>query len=142
MWMCVCVPIYAKATLLLPIAFRLLGNKLDAVDACVPDDSSSELSWALTTSATSPTVTPRGGAKTTRNAQQPRAVMLVWAEDKISREVPGLKMLTIRMLLKAEQRTFTAVLHSRSPVQTRQVLVAAYRRAGLNLDHAPREDLD
>ena len=61
--------------------------------------------------------------------------MLMWAEDKISREVPGLNMLTVRMLLRAEQRTVSAVLHARSATQTREVVNAAYRRAGLCMDN-------
>ena len=55
--------------------------------------------------------------------------MLVWAEDKIRREIDGLNVLTVRMLLRAEQRTVSAVLHSRSATQTREIMVAAYRRA-------------
>ena len=134
------LPTHVLATRALPVAYLVMGHRLDSVDACVPDDLMSEVSWSL--SLSSHATSPRGGARTNRIAQQPRAVMLVWAEDKITREVPGLNMLTVRMLLKAEQRTVTAVLHSRSPTQTREVLVAAYRRAGLNMQHAPTEEHD
>ena len=80
----------------------------------------------------------RGGARPDRTGQQPRAVMIVWAEDKIRREIEGVNPLTVRMLLKAEQRTVSAILHTRSATQTREVLQAAYRRAGLSMQ-APQQ---
>ena len=67
--------------------------------------------------------------------------MLIWAEDKVRREIDGLKQLTVRMILRAEQRTVAAVLHSRSATQTREVMVAAYRRTGLMMDQPPRENV-
>ena len=81
----------------------------------------------------------RGGVRADRNVQQPRAVMLLWAEDKIKREVEGVNILTVRMLLKAEQRTVSAILHAKSPAQTKEVLQAAYRRAGLVM-HPPQQE--
>ena len=35
------------------------------------------------------------------------------------------------MILKAEARTVTALMNSKSQAQTRQIVIAAYRRAGL-----------
>ena len=49
-----------------------------------------------------------------------------WAEGKIRREVPGLNPLTVSMLLKAEQRTTSSVLRSRSAARTKEAIVAAY----------------
>ena len=85
---------------------------------------------------TSAYITCRGGARNERAGQQPRAVMLVWAEDKIKRELEGVNLLTVRMLLKAEQRTVSAILHKRTSAQTKEVLQAACRRAGLTMTDA------
>ena len=91
------LPTYAKATL----AF--------------PKDAMSEISW-LTPTLASPSQSSRGGARTARVSQQPRSAMLVWAKDKVSREVPGLNMLIVRMLLRAEQRLLCSIRE----VQTKQ----------------------
>ena len=47
------------------------------------------------------------------------------------------------MLLKAEARTVTALTNFKSPAQTRQIMIAAYKRAGLAdpFRLRPREDL-
>ena len=119
---------YVLAAATLPAAHLLVGDRLDCVDRCLTHDEPSTVAWSLSDSEGGEM--PRGGARPER-PPQPRAAMLVWAEDKVQREVPGLNVLTVRMLLKAEQRTVSAVLHSRSPSQTREVLIAAYRRAGL-----------
>ena len=110
-----------------------LGTSLDAADVCVDHAIDWEEMWSVTNTADT---TPRGGANT-RPTQQPCSVMLLWVEDKIKREIPGMNLLTIRMLLKAEQRTVSAILHSRSAAQTKEILIAAYRRAGLSFEHAP-----
>ena len=130
---------YMNITCALPVSYLVCGHRMDAVDVCVPNSPapSNSLSLSLSTSIAS---SPRGGARTARTAQQPRSAMLLWAEDKITREVQGLNMLTVRMLLRAEQRTVSAVLHSRSAIQTREILVAAYRRAGLNIDQGRNGD--
>ena len=104
------VPTYAKAMTALPVSFLLEGSQLDAADVCVPEDLSSEISW-LTPTLASPSQSSRGGARTARGSQHPGSAMIVWAE---ARDVPGLNMLTVRMLLRAEQRTVSAVLHARS----------------------------
>ena len=135
------IPTYAKAMITLPASFLLHGSRLDAVDVCVPDDLSSEISW-ITPTLASPSQSSRGGARTARVSQHPRSAMIVWAEDKISREVPGLNMLTVRMLLRAEQRTVSAVLHARSEAQTKEVIKAAYRRAGLTMGRGEHEDTE
>ena len=61
----------------------------------------------------------------------PKAVMLGWAEQKIRDEAPEAQGKTIMMLMKAEPRTATAIMHAKSPTQTKEVIIAAYRRAGL-----------
>ena len=128
------LPTYARATSALPISFLVFGHRMDSMDVCVPHDLESQVSWTLSSSTASLDPTSRGGARAAATVQQPRSVMIMWAEDKVSREVPGLNTLTVRMLLRAEQRTVSAVLHARSATQTREVMCAAYRRAGLNID--------
>ena len=135
------IPTYAKAMVALPASFLLFGEHLDAVDVCVPEDLSSEVS-SITPTLASPSQSSRGGARTARVSQHPRSAMIVWAEDKISREVPGLNMLTVRMLLRAEQRTVSAVLHARSEAQTKEVIKAAYRRAGLTMGRGEHEETE
>ena len=116
-----------------PVSYLLVGDKLDSADVCAEHAIDWEEMWSVTNTEDT---TPRGGANA-RTTQQPRSVILLWAEDKIKREIPGLNILTIRMLLKAEQRTVSAILHSRSIAQTKEILIAAYRRAGLSFDQAP-----
>ena len=131
------LPPSASVHLLRGQVFLLLGDHLNAVDGCVP----SAASW-LRREDDEPSLTidlanadmNRGGARAERPIQQPRAVMIAWAEDKVRRELPTLNPLTVTMLLKAEQRTMSAVLHTRSAAQTREVMAAAYRRAGLRID--------
>ena len=135
------LPTHANAMTALPVSFLLEGSLLDAADICVPEDFSSEISW-LTPTLASPSQSSRGGARTARVSQHPRSAMIVWAEDKISREVPGLNMLTVRMLLRAEQRTVSAVLHARSEAQTKEVIRAAFRRAGLTMGAGAHEEND
>ena len=62
---------------------------------------------------------------------EPRTAMISWALDKASREAPQCKLATVRMLCRAEMRTVNALTSTRSHIQTRQVLEAAYRRAEL-----------
>ena len=61
----------------------------------------------------------------------PKTVMLGWAEQKVRDEAPEAQGKTIMMLMRAEPRTATAIMHAKSPTQTKEVIVAAYRRAGL-----------
>ena len=72
---------------------------------------------------------PRGGMP--RERMDPKSAMIGWALDKASREAPECRAATMTMLCKAEMRTVTALLNSRSRAQTRQVLEAAYRRCDL-----------
>ena len=75
----------------------------------------------------------RGGMPQQRHDQpmQPRAVMIAWALDKVSREAPQCNLATVSMLCKAEIRTANAIMNTHSSTQTRHVLQAAYRRAQL-----------
>ena len=109
------------------MSYLLVGDRLNAVDLCATQAADWSFLWNLSLSSDT---TPRGGVRQPRSSQQPRAAMLLWAEDKISREMQGLNTLTVRMLLRAEQRMVSAI-YSRSPNQTREIMVAAYRRAGL-----------
>ena len=104
-----------RAAMCNPVSYLLVGDKLHAADACVEPAIAWSDMWSVTNTADT---TPRGGANNTRATQQPRSVMLLWAEDKVKREIQGLNILTVRMLLKAEQRTVSAILHSRSSTQT------------------------
>ena len=147
-----------------PISYLLLGDRLNEADICVQQAVEWSDLWSLSHSSSTPTsalptssamtscqvqieaqhkdearheedlLHQRGGVRTTHGAQQPRAVMIAWAEDKIRREIQGVNLLTARMLLKAEQRTVSAILHTRSAAQTREVLHAAFRRAGLDME--------
>ena len=77
---------------------------------------------------------PRGGARTARmNPTDPRTAMMMWAMQKIIKEVLHMNTATANMLLRAETRTVTMVLNSRSKVQLQlvEVLDAALRRSGL-----------
>ena len=128
---------FENAAVCNPISYILLGDKLDWVDACSAMAADWSDLWSVS-QTTDPT--PRGGVRNQRATPQPMSAMLIWAEDKVRREVTGLNPLTVRMLLKAEQRTVSAVLHSRSVAQTREILVAAFRRAGLTMETATGEE--
>ena len=76
----------------------------------------------------------RGGMQTaggTLDPTQPRSMMIAWALQKAAREAPQASQPTVQMICKAEMRTVMALMNARTPTQTRQVLEAAYRRAGL-----------
>ena len=121
------LPTTAFAYECLPWSYVLCGDRMDAFDMCdtrgprvtVSEEVHVRTEWL------------RGGVRGQSRPHEPRAVMITWAQDKVRREVPGLNPLTVTMLLKAEQRTISAVLHAKSPNQTREVIGAAYRRAGL-----------
>ena len=70
--------------------------------------------------------------------------MIGWAQDRVARELPQLNQRTVRMLLRAEARTVSAVLHCKSTIQLKEVMMAAYRRAGMvppqNTGGAEEED--
>ena len=51
--------------------------------------------------------------------------------DKVEEQTPNAKKQTVSMLCRAENRTLMALLNAKSPAQTKQVLEAAYKRAGL-----------
>ena len=70
----------------------------------------------------------RGGGKK-GNPLQPKQAMQYWAKDRALRECPDFNPMTIAMLLKAENRTVSALLHAKDGKQVRQVLLAAMRRA-------------
>ena len=72
----------------------------------------------------------RGGQKGDK-ADDPRTAMIQWALQKVERELPEAIPQTILMLLKAEARTTSAILHTKSVHQTREVVNAALRRAAL-----------
>ena len=74
----------------------------------------------------------RGGAKHARDSQRdPKQHMMAWATDKVQRRVPCAVGPTLTMLMKAEARTITALMNSKSETQTKEIISAAYRRAGL-----------
>ena len=73
----------------------------------------------------------RGGVRDGRRLPDQRAQMINWAIDKIREHLPDMPIPTATMLCRAETRTITAVLHSKSATQTRQVMDAACKRAGI-----------
>ena len=73
----------------------------------------------------------RGGVRDGRRLPDQRAQMINWAIDKIREHLPDVPIPTATMLCRAETRTITAVLLSKSPTQTRQVMDAACKRAGI-----------
>ena len=75
----------------------------------------------------------RGGTRKPGNSHEQRSVMLTWAIDKAKRELPHVSIPTITMMMKAEMKTVSSILHSRSANQTYQIIQAAYRRANLQL---------
>ena len=84
-------------------------------------------------------VTYRGGMQQPPQQSQqpqqrdmdPRHMMITWALQKASREAPEACQATVQMLCRAENRTVMALLNAKSPAQTKHVLEAAYRRAGM-----------
>ena len=85
-----------------------------------------------------PLVPVRGGARSMRREdpeQMQRQAMLTWATQRIREACPRLDDRIIKVILRAEARTVTAVLNARSTMQVVHVTVAALRRAGL-VQHA------
>ena len=73
---------------------------------------------------------PRGGTRSRQTVDQ-RAQMQVWALDRIQEFYPQLPTATANFLLRAEARTASSILNSRSGIQVIEVIEAALRRAGL-----------
>ena len=73
---------------------------------------------------------PRAGMAS-RSRQDPKSVMMAWADQKIRDEAPEAQGKTISMIMRAEPRTVTAIMHAKSPSQTREVIIPAFKRAGL-----------
>ena len=94
-----------------------------------------------------PTPTLRGGARTSRQQQQHqnpaqqggeavlRQAMHNGALHKVLQACPSLDERLVRTILKAEARTTTALINSRSDQQVRHIIAAAFKRSGL-ADHA------
>ena len=61
----------------------------------------------------------------------PKKAMMRWAQHKLRTDAPTIVGPTSTMLLKAEARAISALMNCKSPAQTKQIMVAAYRRAGL-----------
>ena len=77
----------------------------------------------------------RGGMK----AEDPKAMMMRIAQQRIAEFYPQAVGPTTTMLLRAEQRTITASLNSKSAIQLRQVIDAAYKRANLSAPGCKQE---
>ena len=58
--------------------------------------------------------------------------MQKWAVQKITEHMPHLPHKVAKHLAKSENRTVSAVMNSKSPVQTAHVVIAALRRAGID----------
>ena len=78
----------------------------------------------------------RGGVRD-KLAQNPRQQVMAWAIDKVRAHAPQAEGPTLKMLLKAEARTATSLMNSKSPPQTREILTAAWKRAGLQSPFDP-----
>ena len=80
---------------------------------------------------------PRGGMPRRddddpmRYIADPKKAMMHWAQHKLQSDTPSILGPTSTMLLKAAVRTISALMHSKRPAQTHQIMVAAYRRVGL-----------
>ena len=72
---------------------------------------------------------PRGGRGS--RPIEPKQAMQQWAADKVKTDAPQVSQRTLAMILRAEARTTSALLHSKSEIQTKQTLEAAWRRADL-----------
>ena len=80
--------------------------------------------------AYSPLMILRGGMKHEK-MPDPKTAMRGFAIQKIEKDAPVAIGPTMTMLLKAETRTITAILNAKSAAQTKEVITAAFRRAGL-----------
>ena len=76
----------------------------------------------------------RGGAKKIPQDKErdPKQRMISWANDKVQEHAPQVMGPTLNMLMRAETRTVTALLNSKNQHQTKEIITAAYRRAGLD----------
>ena len=77
----------------------------------------------------------RGGGKQASSYEKerdPKQRMIGWANDKVTAHAPFLLGPTLNMLMRAESRTVTALLNSKNANQTKEIVAAAYRRAGLD----------
>ena len=61
----------------------------------------------------------------------PKMAMRGFAIQKVEQEAAAAIGPTLNMILKAEARTITAILNAKTPTQTKEVIAAAFRRAGL-----------
>ena len=73
----------------------------------------------------------RGAGRHKQNLGDPKTAMNQWALQKLEEQVPSMNQRTAAMLFKAEARTVSAVLHSKSAHQTLEIMNAALRRADL-----------
>ena len=81
----------------------------------------------------------RAGARGDRPVQ-PKHAMQQWALQKAEEHAPQVSQKTLHMILKAEAKTTSALLHSQSVAQTHQIIEAAFKRAGLPTPFAPPRD--
>ena len=72
------------------------------------------------------------------HGMDPRQAMIIWAADKVAEEYPEAPQPTVLTLLRAEARVASAVMHSRSGAQVREVIRAAYKRASHPLARSSR----
>ena len=81
---------------------------------------------------------PRGAGRRNRlNRADPRTMMLSWAKDKVLEKMPELNPATVHFLLRAENRTVGAILNAKSSIQVKEVIYAAWKRAGLDENGRP-----
>ena len=93
------VPTYLPVSRIDDYVYLLVGQSLGSLLTCACLPSQGRLIGLLIGESG---VMVRGGARAERRTQELQAVMIVWAEDKVRREVPGLNPLTVTMLLQAE----------------------------------------
>ena len=73
----------------------------------------------------------RGAGRNKPNYADPKVAMHQWSLDKVQEHVPSVNPATAAMLLRAEARTVSAVLHCKSSRQTLEIVNAALKRAAL-----------
>ena len=116
--------------------------------ACLPRPKGSPVSYWPIMVVTKKHV-ERGGMPThlpednpMRCIADPKKAMMHWAQHKLQTDTPSIVGPTFTMPLKAEARTIPALMNSKSPMQTKQIMVAAYRRAGLQDPFLPYSNLE
>ena len=84
---------------------------------------------------------PRGGARKQQDPfRDPRTTMVSWGIRRLEEHAPDLLTPAARLIIKAEARVATALMHSRSPVQSRQIMLTAFKRNNMEGPRAKQSE--